>query len=206
MKNTVLYIHGMGGGEDSRIPGILRQCFEGSGVDVIVRTYSFDPETATSEIASWVSELEPSLVIGESLGACHALRVNGMPHIFVSPSLGGPLWLGSLAWLALIPGVRPLFNRIYRPAAGRRQTIDFRFRTLRKYRPHWRLAMKNTDPVYAFFGSHDRFRRSGVVSVRLWKRFFGNDTYEVLEGTHYMSETHVREVLVPKIEKTLGIR
>ncbi|MCQ2143891.1 MAG: hypothetical protein MJY56_07470 [Bacteroidales bacterium] len=203
MKNTVLYIHGMGGGEDSRIPGILSRHFDGSGIEVVVRTYSFGPSVAAAEIASWVAELEPGLIIGESLGACHALRVAGLPHLFVSPSLGGPLWLGTLSWLALIPGVRPLFNRIYRPAPGRRQTLDFRFSILRKYLSHWRLAMKCTDPVYAYFGTRDRFRRSGVVSVRLWKKHFGEDTYTILEGTHHMSEEHVVSVLAPAIVRAL---
>ena len=74
---NVLYLHGMGGGGDSRIPSILNEALQGSNVRVVVRTYDFDPETASGQIAAWVEELNPSLVIGESLGALHALRIKG---------------------------------------------------------------------------------------------------------------------------------
>ncbi len=53
MKNyTILYVHGMGGGEDSRIPSILNQHInefvnpEDTHIDVIVRTYDIDPQIA----------------------------------------------------------------------------------------------------------------------------------------------------------------
>ena len=44
-RKTILYIHGMGGGADSRIPSILRECLP-SRLQVVVRTYDFDPVTA----------------------------------------------------------------------------------------------------------------------------------------------------------------
>ena len=47
----ILYIHGMGGGGDSRIPSILKDCLADAlpagfpcKVQVVVRTYDFDPE------------------------------------------------------------------------------------------------------------------------------------------------------------------
>ena len=57
----------MGGGGDSRIPAILKSSL--TEVDVVVRTYDFDPEKARGQIRQWVDELSPSLIIGESLGA-----------------------------------------------------------------------------------------------------------------------------------------
>ena len=87
----------MGGGGDSRIPRLLRERFAGTDLRCVVRTYDFDPEAGRAQIASWVEELQPSLVIGESLGAIQALRVRGIPHLFVSPSLGAPDFLVRLA-------------------------------------------------------------------------------------------------------------
>ena len=54
-NKNVLYIHGMGGGGDSRIPSILKGQLD--GLDVVVRTYSFDPDVAWVQISSWVDEL-----------------------------------------------------------------------------------------------------------------------------------------------------
>ena len=86
---TILYIHGMGGGGDSRIPNHLKTLFPPSRVHVVIRTYDFDPEAGRAQIAAWVRDYRPDLVIGESLGAVQALRIQGIPHLFVSPSLGG---------------------------------------------------------------------------------------------------------------------
>ncbi|MGM9748113.1 MAG: hypothetical protein ACI3ZN_04880, partial [Candidatus Cryptobacteroides sp.] len=181
----VLYIHGMGGGGDSRIPSILREKIgkylpDGVEVEVIVRTYSFDPIDGREQIEKWVDELKPSLIIGESLGAVQAIRIEGLPHLLVSPSLNAPIYLGYLAVLALIPGVTWLMDKIYKPKPGDRQRLHFSFHTLRKYRDHRKKALANStlngskDPFYAFFGTKDHYRKSGIVSIRTWKKYFGD--------------------------------
>ena len=190
----ILYIHGMGGGSDSRIPSILRD----EGLDVIVRTYDFDPEVASGQIASWVDEVRPELVIGESLGSLHALKIQGVPKVLVSPALNAPIYFEILAWLTLIPGVTALFNRIYRPREGDRQPLNFTFRTLRKYLPHRREALEistsSSDRVFALLGTRDHYRRTGIVSFRTWKKYFG-ETFLVYDGTHFTEEEYVRSDL-----------
>lgn len=206
MKRKVLYIHGMGGGGDSRIPAILKSSL--TEVDVVVRTYDFDPEKAARQIREWIEELKPSLIVGESLGAIQAIRVKGLPHLLVSPSLNAPLYLGYLSFLALIPGVTRMLDRIYKPKDGDRQRLHFTYDILKKYRQHRREAMANsvisgsTDYFYAFFGTKDHYRRTGVVSIRTWRRYFGDD-YEIYDGTHFMEEEHVLTRLVPKILNVL---
>lgn len=206
MRN-VLYIHGMGGGGGSRIPSILAEVLSAEGVNVVVRTYDFDPETGARQIAGWVEELKPRLVIGESLGALQAMRIRGIPHIYVSPAMNAPLYFEPLAWLSLIPGVTWVFDRIYRPKDGDRQPLHFTFSTLRKYRRHRKeaLAASAADGGkymnLACFGTHDHYRRSGVVSVRAWRRSFGKDSYVMYDGTHFMEEEFIRSVLVPAIRE-----
>lgn len=208
---TILYIHGMGGGGDSRIPSILRDNINNylpAGTDVllkvVVRTYDFDPETAFGHISSWVEELHPDIIVGESLGSVHAIRLKGMPHVLVSPSLNAPLFLGNLAFLSLVPGVGRLLERIYMPEDGDRQKPRFRFRILRKYLPHRRLALMNSpasgsdDLFFAFFGTRDHYRKSGIVSIRSYRRYFG-DAYCMYDGTHFMEEEYIHSLLIPKI-------
>ena len=202
---TILYIHGMGGGGDSRIPSILNDLFRDRyPVNVVVRTYDFDPEAAAVQIAGWVEELKPALIIGESLGSIHAIRVKGIPHILISPSLNAPLYLGYLSWIALIPGVTWLFDRIYKPKDGDRQALHFVFGTLRKYRRHRRIALANatssgsSDYFHAFIGARDHYRRSGIVSLRTWKKHFG-ETYTIYDGTHFTEEEYICSLVVPKI-------
>lgn len=201
---NVLYIHGMGGGADSRIPSILSEELVSFGVNVVVRTYDFDPEIALVQISSWVQELHPELVVGESLGSLHALRIKGVPLLFVSPALNAPLYFRLQAWLTLIPGVTAIYQRVYKPREGDRQQMKFVFSVLRKYKDHRRQAMLCESPVHAFFGTHDHYRKSGIVSVRTWKKRFG-DTFSMYEGTHFMEEEHVRTMLVEKILEVLNI-
>lgn len=205
----VLYIHGMGGGGDSRIPSILREAFKSDDINVTVRTYDFNPDVAAAEIESWVMELKPSLVIGESLGSIHAIRIKGVPHLLISPSLNGPLYLGYLSWLTFLPGMTWLFDRIYKPREGDRQRLHFTYDTLKRYIGHFKYAMANTtragsqDFFHAFFGTRDHYRRSGIVSVHKWKKQFG-ETYTVYDGTHFTEEEYIYSLVIPKIREVLG--
>ena len=207
---TLLYIHGMGGGADSRIPSILAEALDGK-VRVYVRTYDFDPEIASGQISSWVDEVKPDLVIGESLGSLHAMKIGGVPLLFVSPALNAPLYFELMAWLCLIPGMTRLFDRIYRPREGDRQRLHFTFATLRKYRGHRKAAVARAisrdkkDVFLAFFGTADHYRKSGIVSLKSWKKLFGN-SFQVYEGTHFMEDEPISQFLIPSILNALYIK
>ena len=198
----ILYIHGMGGGEDSRIPSILKEILP-EEIRLTIRTYNFDPELGREQILGWYDEIKPDLVIGESLGALQALRLPNGPKLFVSPSLGAARLLNFFAWLSVIPGITPLLDKIYRPTRPGRQELHFIRKTLRKYPAHSKAALEapNTN-VFAFFGTRDHYRRMGVVSVHKWRKLFG-DTYLIYEGTHFMEEEYVRTILLNKIQKIL---
>lgn len=221
-EHVILYIHGMGGGGDSRIPSILREYFTSPGymssnqhadsVDVCCRTYSFDPEIAHLQIESWVKELQPDLVIGESLGSLHALRIPDIPSLFVSPALNAPIYFQLMAWLSLIPGMTWMFDRIYKPKDGDRQSLHFTFSLLRKYLSHRKAAISACDNpsaftrrIHAFFGTEDYYRRSGVVSVKTWKKHFG-DTFSTYKGTHFMEEEYIISALIPCICNVLSTK
>lgn len=198
----------MGGGSDSRIPSILREYFNMSDPDVrvICNTYDFDPEIAHSQIESWVDEYKPDLVIGESLGSLHALRIYGIPLLFVSPALNTPFFFKLLSAVIWIPGMKTLFARIYRPREGDRQPLRFTRHILKNYEPHGKAALsRKKDEVYihAFFGTRDHYRKSGVVSIKAWKKRFGN-TYSIYDGTHFMENEHVYAILLPEVCKFLN--
>ena len=104
-----------------------------------------------------------------------------------------------------------LFDRIYRPREGDRQRLHFTFETLRKYRAHRKAALdaagsrKDGDVFLAFFGTADHYRRSGVVSLKSWKKYFGN-SFQVYEGTHFMEDEPISEFLIPSILNVLDIK
>lgn len=198
----------MGGGGDSRIPSIISGLLAPAEADLVVRTYDFDPETASVQIGQWVKELRPDLIIGESLGSLHAICIKGIPHLLVSPALNAPLYFSVLAWLTLIPGVTWIFDRIYRPREGDRQSLHFTFSVLRKYSLLRKTALDNSlrngspDGFHAFFGRRDHYRKSSIVSIKTWKKYFGN-TYDVYDGTHFMEDEYVSTILLDFIRKVL---
>lgn len=209
---NVLYLHGMGGGGDSRIPSILDGFFSSKGVRITVRTYDFDPEIAHEQISSWINELNPVLIVGESLGAIHAIRIKGIPHLLISPALNAPFYLGRIfSILSLIPGMTCLLGRIYTPREGDRQQLHFSYNVLRKYVVHGKEAMMNSsaagsqDFFHAFIGTKDHYRKYGVVSLRSWKKYFG-ESYTIYEGSHYTEEEHINSQVIPLICKLLEIK
>ena len=204
---TILYIHGMGGGGDSRIPNHLKTLFDPSEVQVIIRTYDFDPELGRDQISFWVRVCRPDLVIGESLGAIQALRIQGVPHLFVSPSLGAPDFL----YRARIPALSALgrwyFHHKFPVKEGDRQPLRFTYKVLRKYKAHGEAALAAIEAdglYYAFFGTQDHYKKSGVVRVDLWERYFGK-SYTEYEGTHFMEAEYIESLLVPKIREVLSL-
>ena len=212
-KINILYIHGMGGGLDSRIPRVLKEDLgdflpEAIEAEVIVRTYDIDPDIAFGQITSWFDEIRPELVIGESLGSLHAIRLKGVPHILVSPAIGAARWMSTVS---LIPGIPTLMRCIFKPYSPDRQSLDFTHKILSHYRGIRKQVLDNSpcrggnDYFFAFFGTVDHYRRSGVVSVRKWAKYFGPDTYKIYEGTHFMEDEYLHTMLIPKIISVLGL-
>lgn len=212
-KINILYIHGMGGGLDSRIPRVLKEDLgdflpEAIEAEVIVRTYDIDPDIAFGQITSWFDEIRPELVIGESLGSLHAIRLKGVPHILVSPAIGAARWMSTVS---LIPGIPTLMRCIFKPYSPDRQSLDFTHKILSHYRGIRKQVLDcsprrgGNDYFFAFFGTVDHYRRSGVVSVRKWAKYFGRDTYNIYEGTHFMEDEYLHTMLIPKIISVLGL-
>lgn len=213
-KYTILYIHGMGGGVDSRIPSILNEHINeyvhdpDIRIDIVVRTYDIDPYIAERQISSWREELRPQLVIGESLGSLHAILQRGVPHLFVSPAIGAARWMAAASWM---PGASWVMHRIFKPVPGERQVLDFSHKVLSHYCGMWRKLLACTtlhgskDYFFAFFGTEDRYMKSGIVNVRKWAELFGSDSYATYKGTHYMEEEYLHSMLIPKILEVLGI-
>ena len=173
-----------------------------------MRTYDIDPDIAFGQITSWFNEIRPDLVIGESLGSLHAIRLKGVPHILVSPAIGAARWMSTVS---LIPGIPTLMRCIFKPYSPDRQSLDFTHKILSHYRGIRKQVLDSSprrggnDFFFAFFGTADHYRRSGVVSVRKWRKYFGEDSYNIYEGTHFMEDEYLHTMLIPKIISVLGL-
>ncbi len=192
----------MGGGEDSRIPSILSEQF-----NITVRTYSFDPEEARKQIDSWIKELSPALLIGESLGATHALYFAGkynLPCILVSPAINAPRYFVVLSLLCFIPGVGKYFCYKHKSRTERRQKIEADYKILKKWGIYKDYPYdKDRIPfLKAFFGKRDHYRKSGIVSIHKFRSLFG-DFFQMYDGSHYMEEEYLHSLLDPAIRSIL---
>ena len=214
---NILYLHGMGGGSTSRMPVRLQQVLsnkhftkdgEPCRLNVVCETYDFDPEVATNQIAEWVETYQPALVISESMGAIHALGIQGIPHIWLSPALNYDRGAEfALPWLSL----SNMFGCTYTKQRGaNRQEIRGDHELVAKFKPmiqSYKEAILNNpqrDPSYAFFGDKDPFRKTGIVSIMVYQRLYGN-SYEVYDGGHCLDVRQIRPKLLPKIIEMLGL-
>ncbi len=207
---TILFIHGMGGGSDSRVPRLLREYRP--DLNLVARTYAFDPEIALVQIQGWIDEVKPDLIMAESMGANYALVLGeGVPRLLISPGLGAPALIGKFCWLSLIPGEPALWGRIFKPREGDRQALSFDFRTSSHFRPLAKMvrdAMQKGQPsdgvlLRALFGRRDFYRKWGVVNIRRWKKHFGQDSCAIDDDSHFWNEERVQAVLLPELERIM---
>lgn len=208
---TILFIHGMGGGSDSRVPRMLRElCPE---FHVVARTYPFDPEKALPVIREWIDEVKPDLLMSESMGANYALVLgNGIPRLFLSPALGAPEMIGRFCWLSLIPGIPSMWENIFKPREGDRQKMDFSYHTSRHFRNLSRMVKANTEEGYpadgmffhALFGRNDFYRKWSVVRIRQWRIHFGAESYSMDNDSHFWNEDRIQNILIPKLKEILA--
>lgn len=211
---SVLYIHGMGGGVDSRTPKALRNLRR--DLDIVIRTYDFDPAVALPQIESWVEEVKPSLIIAESMGANYAFLVGaGIPHIYLSPALGAPARFGRMRWLFHLAFVRKSVAKMFPVRPGERQSLHFDYETMSHFHEFSKLvkaAVKEQalarksgkgDMVMAFFGRRDFYRKSGIVRIRQWVRLFGKDSVHLDNESHFWEKKRVRSEMLPTLNKVL---
>ena len=99
MNMNILYLHGMGGGSTSRMPVRLKQVLsnmhftkdgEPCKLNVVCKTYNFDPEVATNQIAEWVETYQPARVMSESMGAILEAKFKPMIQTYKEAILSNP--------------------------------------------------------------------------------------------------------------------
>ena len=214
---NILFLHGMGGGGTTKMPKKLNQVLskmnltkdgEPCTLHVICETYDFDPEVATRQIGQWVETYQPVMVISESMGAIHALGIQGIPHIYLSPALNYDR--GVKMAMPLVAICEKMGIHYHKQRGRNNQLIHGDTELLARFQPmiqSYKEAIRrnpNPDASYAYFGKKDEFRRAGIVSIKEYKSLFGN-SYEVYEGRHVLDVSNAERVLVPKIVEMLGL-
>lgn len=207
----------MGGGSTSRMPRKLRQVLankhftkngEPCRLNVVCMTYDFDPEVATKQIAGWVETYHPDLVMAESMGAIHAMGIQGVPHIYISPALN---YDRGAEFMLPFVSLGNMIGYTYTKQRGtRRQKILGDPELVAKFKPmiqSYKEAILNSpqrDPSFAFFGNKDGYMVPGIVSIKEYERLYG-DSYEVYDGGHCLDVNQAGAKLVPKIVEMLGL-
>ena len=171
--------------------------------NIVVRTLSFDPETAFGQVRDLVGEYSPRVIVGESWGANLALCIPDIPVLLVSPALGCPRYLCLASPLCKLGFIRKALENKYKAKNAGRQEVRFDPQLLAKWTYFRRLSISTSHPyVRAFFGSRDSFRRSGVVNINCFIRRYGKN-YTVYDGSHWMEEAYVYSDLMPAIAALL---
>ena len=187
---NILDLHGMGGGSTSRVPNRLRQ-------ELSKMHFTKDGEPC---------ELN---VIGESMGSIHAIGIQGIPHIYISPALNfdrGAEVARPIYAIANVLGI----NLTPEARGPKRQELKGDPDLLAKFKPmlerYKDAVLKNPhrDPSFAFFGRKDKYMMLGIVSIKEYERLYG-DSYEVSDSGHTFGVRYVKPRLIPKIVEMLDL-
>ena len=177
-------------------------------LQVICETYDFDPEVASEQIAQWRETYHPDLVIGESMGAIHALGIQGIPHIYISHALN---YDRATTFAQPLIAISNSLGYHYRNQhSANRQEIRGDHELLAKFSPLIKkykediLNSEQRDSSFAFFGKEDKFILLGIVSIKEYERLFGA-SYEVHDGGHLFGVKNVKPKLIPKIVEMLDL-
>ena len=72
MKKKIVYIHGLGGGKNGRVPKLIKKAL-GNNIDVFAPEIPISPKEAYQFVNDYINKENPDLVIGSSLGAFYTL-------------------------------------------------------------------------------------------------------------------------------------
>lgn len=190
----ILYIHGLGGGANSRTPRILKEHLDRKEYEVVNPELPVDPRKGFLQAVFEVLTYKPDLVIASSLGGFYALRINGpWKTLVINPAMGSDddikvFGLGTYE-----------FNST-RADGLKSFEIDEDF--LKKLDDLRTSHIENQDPerVYGIFGTKDEL----FSHIEDFRRDYKEENMKILPGEkHSLSEEAIINEVIPLVKELL---
>lgn len=191
MNKKILYVHGLGSSGNSRTSKILREYYKDD--DVISPDIPFEPCKAMALLNELVLKEQPDVIVGSSLGAFYAMQLQAKKKILVNPALYADIDLES----SIGKGTYNYFSS--REDGIQSYTIDEEYlSSLKKMRENFFNGDTISDTsITGLFGTKDEL----FSHIDDFKKVFPNANLEVHEFSHRLTETDIKNYLIPLINK-----
>ena len=191
----IVYIHGLGGGTNSRTPNVLKEVI-GDQYEIIHPELPIAPLQGFAKAKDVIEREQPDLVIGSSLGGFFAMGLPG-PYktILVNPAMDAP---------NDISGSTIGFGRHYIDEGKRiddAKYIDIDNDFINQLREIKKLIKyENIDNVYGVFGDKDEL----LSHIEDFKHYYNENNMLILAGEkHSLSNSAIKSYLIPLAKKLL---
>lgn len=198
MKKKIVYLHGLGGGANSRFPSELKKHL-GDKYDILAPDIPINPKEAAEFTFDFVFKEKPDLVVASSLGGFYALRLCGtfkelvinpamIPHEDIKNAIG----LGNYSFnVKRIDGVDNyvindnFINELEKLYKRYSHAFDYEY----------------AEGVYGIFGNKDELFSHKEDFAKLYDK---DNMLIIPNATHQLTNDEIENVVVPTIKQILG--
>ena len=193
----VLYIHGFASAGSTGSATQLRNHLYPKGVQVLSPDVPVEPLRAVEFLRRYVAEHQPDLIVATSMGAMYAEQLHGIRRILVNPSF-------HMARLLTFRGMGRQEFRNKRGDGARDFKVDKQM--IAEFKEVEKLSFQGITPeekqlVWGLFGTKDK----NVNCQPDFRKHYGSEQMVLFEGEHYLNGVVLGKVIIPLVEKLLGI-
>ncbi len=194
----VLYIHGFASAGSSGTATQMRNHLYPMGVSVLSPDVPLSPLEAIAFLHQTVASEQPNLIVGTSMGAMYAEQLRGVPRILVNPSFHMARLLTFRGF-----GKREFLNKRQDGATDFKVDLEMvqEFQMVEKC-SFLGITPQEKEWVYGLFGTQDK----SVNCQPDFKKHYGGRNIILFEGEHRLNGQILSRVVMPLVEKLLGLR
>ena len=196
MKKKLVYIHGLGGGKNGRVPKLIKKAF-GNNVDVFAPEIPISPKEAYQFVNDYINKENPDLVIGSSLGAFYTLLLpSNYLKVVINPAMHPSKDIKDGIGLGTYP------YRHKRDNKEQTYTVDKKFiNALSGLYRRYLSKEENKDNVYGIFGKRDCL----FSHINDFMKRYGRKHITILKNEfHHISDESVNNYVIPLIDKLIN--
>ena len=200
----ILFAHGFASsGASGTVMTLRQQLYDPAleGTDQEVRVIAPDlpvmPNEAIALLKQVITDEEPDLLLGTSMGAFYLEQMRGHKRILVNPSF-------SMARLLTFGGMGRQEFRNKREDGARDFKVDKEM--IAQFKALEKDSFKGITPddkplVWGFFGDKDK----KVNHQKDFLKHYGRDHFTVFDGEHFLNDKILSRVILPTVREILGV-
>lgn len=188
----IIYFHGFGSSHASGTVENLRNMLPQD--EILAPDIPVDPVEALPYLKQYVTENNPDLIIGTSMGGMYAQQMRGYKRFLVNPA-----FTMSTMSKVLKTGEYKFFNGRYDGAKTFRITKEIILHHNQMERQQFKdIPAEDKENVWCFVGLNDK---SVTNAEAVFKKNYPADHVIRFDGEHQLNDKVIKKVILPRIEE-----